>query len=422
MKHVKPLLLVFAATSLMTTGCASLGLGSFALGEKKPAYPLATKERPATQIVAMWRPSRGTHEGRPTRGFAGNIMFFTSRDTMPALVNGTVRVYVFDDQGTIEEQGKPIQQYDFPADAWNSYAELSKIGPSYSVFIPYPRPGKHEANCTVSLRLVPADGGPALFSEEAHITLDGTRNNKTLFSRSSKDTIDKLADKKEDQPVTQSYSIVRKKIVPQRVEPESDTQQHMTEGIQAALAERMPADDSDNRIEQVGFESADTDDKLRNDRAEFIRSRLADRRSQRHAKQDQPERSASTKHPLRRNVHPIEEFADEAPEALTDDDAFGEDFDRDDDAISELLREKAPQKTRRHRLGAKGSDAITVDMSGLHGGETHRREQRSQRPRNVFERQIHPLSDLEGAFDLKEQDEFSAFDHVDEDVVRPLND
>ena len=111
MMYTKPLLILIALVSLCGTGCASID----SFWESKPAYPMATKERPASQIIAMWHPAGGTHHGRPARGFAGNIMFFTARSAMPALVNGKVRVYLFEDQGTPEEQAKPIRQYDFPA-------------------------------------------------------------------------------------------------------------------------------------------------------------------------------------------------------------------------------------------------------------------------------------------------------------------
>ena len=48
----------------------------------------------------------------------------------------------------------------------------SKLGPAYSLFVPYPRGGNYEANCTLRLRLTQPDGS-TVYSEMAYVKLPG---------------------------------------------------------------------------------------------------------------------------------------------------------------------------------------------------------------------------------------------------------
>ncbi len=421
MTHFKPLFTAIAILLLSTTGCASLG----SFWEKAPAYPLATKERPATQIIAMWRPSNGTHDGRPTRGFAGNIMFFTSKDTMPALVNGTVRVYVFDDQGTPEEQAKPIRQYDFPGPVWNTYAELSKIGPAYNLFIPYPRPGNHEATCTISMRLIPDDGGPALFSEEAHITLDGNRNPDKLISRTSSRVKSKPADK-ETPVVEQSYSVTSKTIVPKRIQQASAESITQGNNIQFSLAQEdadIPRDDS---IQQVDFESITANSQTgqeRNKRAHFIRSRVAAQRAKRRSLANKKTAASRNRHPLDQAMDPVDLQYEDNDELLNNDDfAVVDDDDYERDEFDELLRKRsrssrAKKKPSRHPLD---NDVIAVDMSSLHQVSAPRNKRTNRRQRPMTSRQRHPLAELADDFESSRGEDFSEFEDDDADEVFPL--
>src|SRR5690606_2996280 len=108
----------------------------------------------------------------PTRGFAGKITFFTRNQKSGVRVNGDVRVYVYDDQGPVEERGKPIHQWDFPGDAWSIHLQQSSLGPAYSVFIPYTRKGNHQALCALRVRFTPAAGTP-MYSETVAVLLPG---------------------------------------------------------------------------------------------------------------------------------------------------------------------------------------------------------------------------------------------------------
>ncbi len=155
---------------LVLSGCAASNL----LKWKKDKEPQADAQNPAVKILCLWQPAEGHRpDGLPARGFAGQIFFFTGRSATPAEVSGDVRVYVFDDQGTREEQSKPIHQFDFLSDAWKVHRQETDLGPAYHVFVPYVRKGHHQAHCALRVRLKPAEG-PVIFSEMVNVTLSGT--------------------------------------------------------------------------------------------------------------------------------------------------------------------------------------------------------------------------------------------------------
>jgi hypothetical protein len=152
------------------SGCAVNGLWKL----KKDEFRKADARNPAVQIVCLWQPAEGLGlDNLPTRGFAGQIIFLTQDSPTPVEIDGDVRVYLFDDQGTMEEQAKPLHQFDFVDGTWRGYLKKTAWGPTYQVFIPYVRKGSHEAKCVLRVRLTPK-AGPTIVSETASITLQGT--------------------------------------------------------------------------------------------------------------------------------------------------------------------------------------------------------------------------------------------------------
>ena len=153
---------------LTSVGCATMKMPF-----GKDRIEKASIHNPVTQILCLWEPSEGRDpQGLPCRGFAGQILFLASRGSLPVEIEGDVRVYVFDDQGTQEEQAKPIHQFDFDAGTWKAHLTKGALGPAYSVFIPYTRHGSHEANCALRVRMKSKDF-PVVFSDLCSIQLIG---------------------------------------------------------------------------------------------------------------------------------------------------------------------------------------------------------------------------------------------------------
>lgn len=174
-QFVHPAVLVLLA--LLTSGCVELTALSFA-HRLKPLE--AGPKAPVVEIICLWEPAEGLGlDGLPTRGFAGQILFFTAGHPQPLKVNGDVRIYVFDDHGTPEEQSRPIHQFDFAPDAWNAFLRETNIGTAYQVFIPYTRKSTYQTNCSLRVRYTPAGGGSPVYSKMATVVLPGRNRPKT---------------------------------------------------------------------------------------------------------------------------------------------------------------------------------------------------------------------------------------------------
>ncbi len=136
-------------------------------------FPKATAENPAVEVVSVWQPAEGTGiNGLPTRGFAGQVMFFTRTSAEPVQVEGDIRIYVFDDTGSVEERKKPIHQFDFTPEAWNTHITDGTLGASYNVFIPYTKDNPYQTRCTLRVR-IQQPNKPPVFSESIAVTLPG---------------------------------------------------------------------------------------------------------------------------------------------------------------------------------------------------------------------------------------------------------
>jgi len=169
---------LLAATSLFlfwSIGCTSLSLPHF--GESKTATVSA---KPAT-CLCLWQPVHGQDaSGQPVSGFGGQVYFFAAGSEDPIEVDGDVRVFVFDDVGTPEQQARPKDVQDYDSFVWKSFRNKSQVGTNYALFVPYDEASKYESICSLRLRLVQADG-TKLFSDMATVKLAGEpREDKSI--------------------------------------------------------------------------------------------------------------------------------------------------------------------------------------------------------------------------------------------------
>jgi hypothetical protein len=152
-------------------GCAS----SPWLKVDKLGYTHASETNPVVRILAAWQLGEGqAADGKTVRGFVGQIFLLDAEKQVPVIAQGSVRIYLFDDQGTPAERDTPIHQHDFPEDSWKVRLQKTKMGPAYVVFTPYVRGGTHKSECSLRIKFMPHDGSPPVFSDLAHVTLPGT--------------------------------------------------------------------------------------------------------------------------------------------------------------------------------------------------------------------------------------------------------
>ncbi len=172
--------------SVVACCLAMAGLGCSSLtGSKRAAFTPATARNPAAKILCVWQQADGPGlNGETTRGLAGQVFFFPREGDVPVTVQGELKIFVFDDVGTPEEQSKPLHQVDVPSYELNSRLGETQFGPSYTVFAPYTRKGSSEANCAVRVRLTRPDGS-VLFSDMAQVKLNGTPREKPDASQNA---------------------------------------------------------------------------------------------------------------------------------------------------------------------------------------------------------------------------------------------
>lgn len=150
--------------------------------------PSADARHPVIEILCLWEPGEGRGlDNLPTRGFAGQILFFTTGRPVPCQVDGDVRIYVFDDMGDAESNARPLHQFDFKPEAWATYLHETNIGGSYQLFIPYTRKGPHQAECAIRVRYTPRDGLP-VYSKMANVVLSGSKSHRSPAVELSKST------------------------------------------------------------------------------------------------------------------------------------------------------------------------------------------------------------------------------------------
>ena len=159
------------ALLLVASGCSSLG--NFRLGAER--IPQANPKNPVVQVLAMWQPGEGPGiDNKTTRGFVGTLYFFTAKSPIAAKTNGSICVYLFDDQGDEEEQVKPLHQFIWKTDDLAKLGQPGKLGESYTIFVPYTRGGFHKAQCSLRVEFTP-DSGMQVNSEMAYVALPGRK-------------------------------------------------------------------------------------------------------------------------------------------------------------------------------------------------------------------------------------------------------
>lgn len=165
-----------ALTFMASYGCTAITSATTAMSSITATAPWSNKDQdtPVADILALWQPGEGRDaSGLPTRGFAGQMFFFTSGTRTPIAITGDVTVLVFDDQGTLEEQQKPIHEFNFRSGVWDSFRQETNLGPAYQLFVPYTRRGPHQASCSLRVKYTGASG-QTILSEAADVVLTGT--------------------------------------------------------------------------------------------------------------------------------------------------------------------------------------------------------------------------------------------------------
>ncbi len=208
---------VVALLLSVTCGCTSINLVDW----KRFSVPKASAKDPVFQIVGIWEAAEGQGlDGKPTRGFAGQILFFTHGKASPVRVDGDITIDLFDELVNSAESSEPLHRFDFIGDAWTIHLKDSMLGPSYDVFIPYTRDHPWRANCSLRVQLKSSFGATA-FSEMVQITLPGPVS-KASHNAAAKRSSLQVGPRQEPAEITLGAALQRRTIVPAKFEADAD--------------------------------------------------------------------------------------------------------------------------------------------------------------------------------------------------------
>ena len=134
------------------------------------------------QAVAIWSDTVLHQAGqRAQRGCGGRLMFYTSDHTQAVRVDGSLVVYVWDDS-TDSMRRKPDRKFVFRTDDFQKHYSTSKVGHSYSFWIPWDEPGGPRTTLTLISRFIGRNGAEVT-SSPSKVILPGVVETSEEYER-----------------------------------------------------------------------------------------------------------------------------------------------------------------------------------------------------------------------------------------------
>lgn len=165
----------------ITCGCSSTGLlknSSYLLTAPVSAIAGKKKAKPVAKILCLWEAAEGQGlDEKPSRGFAGQVMFFGYGEASPIAAHGTVRIYEYVDFDANDEDPKPVHEFVFDDGGWNAHRVTGTLGQSYNVFLPVVQKKKEHVVCALRVEFESEDGR-IISSPFTEVTLAAKTSNR----------------------------------------------------------------------------------------------------------------------------------------------------------------------------------------------------------------------------------------------------
>ncbi len=170
--------IMLSMLSMLGLLAAVPGCSTASVVKTLPGNPLRLRaDSPVSRILCLWEPSEGIGvDGKPSRGFAGQVLFFGPGEQSAVQVNGVVRVVEYADFDPEDEDPIALHTFEFARDAWDAHRTDGSVGHSYSVFIPYVQKQRGAVNCALRVEYTGADGR-VVASDTTEVMLP-TRNSR----------------------------------------------------------------------------------------------------------------------------------------------------------------------------------------------------------------------------------------------------
>jgi hypothetical protein len=177
-----PLSLIRHPSSLIRLACLALAVSTACVvpcraWDPDNPFPWSSsdKDEKATpeRVVALWTDAVMSAPGRPPiRGFGGRLMFFAHKKDKPIKVRGKLMIYAFDELGRDPADAKPNRIYEFTEEQLPLHYSKSKLGHSYSIWLPWDPMGgpRHEVSLIVRFS---GHGGAVTVGEQTKQVLPG---------------------------------------------------------------------------------------------------------------------------------------------------------------------------------------------------------------------------------------------------------
>ena len=156
----------------LASGCNVFDLTKkFDLSRRIPWIDPDAEEPHPVRVTALWSHTVLNQQGqRGVRGFGGRLMFHGKESERPARVDGSLTVYAFDE--TNRTSSIPERKFVFTAEQFEKHYSKSKLGHSYSIWLPWDEVGGPPRRISLVARFEPTEGG-MITSETSLQTLPG---------------------------------------------------------------------------------------------------------------------------------------------------------------------------------------------------------------------------------------------------------
>ena len=154
--------------SMVISGCAVDSIPS-----PKELFSWKPGPKNPGRVLAVWTDTIMNQPARAgVRGVGGRLIFYDADHDETVKVEGTLTVYAYYAESPDSENTVPARKYVFLPDQFERHYSKSKIGHSYSVWLPWDEAGGPPRQLTLIARFEPK-GGAAILSDPARQFLPG---------------------------------------------------------------------------------------------------------------------------------------------------------------------------------------------------------------------------------------------------------
>jgi hypothetical protein len=185
----KGLWFLFSILALTWGSCAPLPVDKIHWDWEKLAELQPPQPKTPDYMVDIWTDTVLSQPGQPAiRGFGGRILFYQNSHDKPVVVDGTLTVYVFEENEAGNFDTKPTCKYVFLPEHLSRYYSRSKLGHSYSVWIPFDEAGSPRCEVMLLARFEDARSGKVIVSKPVRKSLPGPASQEQKFKTENRKT------------------------------------------------------------------------------------------------------------------------------------------------------------------------------------------------------------------------------------------